>query len=246
MMQAGVRVTITATSNGVTAIRRNEPLPVGATSQGELLDKADFRPMTSARVKETTVLGGVVLRARAPRWALNPITAQAQAPEGTIVLTKSGGDEFGQWGSIGIRPAFEWCLVLPRNVPLTSEPAEVSGTLVAFLPNGGDIEDNVRRVINSCTIADIDRARGIYASLARQTQDAAGSESSNAPAAATESGGTSVAPPPRPPVPGTRGAVPPPPSPPGGAAPSGPPASPPRGGPPGSPPPRITPPRSTS
>ena len=108
MMQAGVRVTITATSNGVSVIRRNEPMPVGATNKGELLDKADFRPMASGRVKETTALGGVVLRARAPRWALNPITARAQAPDGSIVLTKAGGDPLGQWGSIGIRPAFEW------------------------------------------------------------------------------------------------------------------------------------------
>lgn len=246
MMQAGVRVTITATSNGVTAIRRDEPLPVGGMSQGELLDKADFRPMTSARVKETTALGGVVLRARAPRWALNPITARAQAPEGTIVLTKSGGDELGQWGSIGIRPAFEWCLVLPRDTRLTSEPTEVRGTLVAFLPNKGDIDDNVRRVISSCTIADIDRARGIYSGLARQSQEAAASGSSQAPAPVTESGGTPAPPKSGPPIPGTRGAMPPPPPSPGGAAPSGPPPPRPRGGPPSTPPPRITPPRSTS
>ena len=34
MMQAGVRVTYTATSYGVTVIRRNEPQPAGATYLG--------------------------------------------------------------------------------------------------------------------------------------------------------------------------------------------------------------------
>ena len=233
MMQAGVRVTISATSNGVTAIRRNEPMPAGAVNQGELLDKADFRPLTSERVKEAAVLGGITLRARAPRWPLNPITAQAQAPQGSIVLTKAGGDEFGQWGSIGIRPAFEWCLVLPQDIQLTSEPTEVSGTLIAFLPNGGDIDDNVRRVISRCTIADIDRARAIYTSLAKQREEAAKPTPKDRATAVNESGSQPA--PPIPPPPRT-----------GGVAPGRPPAPPPRGGAPNTPPPRITPPRPPS
>lgn len=228
MMQAGVRVTITATSNGVTAIRRNEPMPVGAVNQGELLDKADFRPMTSGRVKETTALGGVVLRARAPRWALNPITARAEAPEGSIVLTKVGGDPLGQWGGIGIRPAFEWCVVLPQGSRLTSEPVEINGTLVAFLPNGGDVDENVRRVIRNCTIADLDRVRAIYAAAAAQAGAAAG------PLPVT------------PPNPGPTASAPPRTPPPGGATPGGSASPPPRGGPPNSPPPRVPPPRPTS
>jgi hypothetical protein len=240
MMQAGVRVTITATSNGVTAIRRNEPMPVGAAAQGELLDKADFRPMTSEKVKEATALGGVVLKARAPRWALNPITARAQAPEGSIIITKNGGDELGQWGSIGLRPAFEWCLVLPRDLRLTNEPTEVNGTLVAFLPNGGDVDDNVRRVVSKCTIADIDRARAIYASVAKQSEDATKPASQDVPPPVAGTGTSPSAP-----IPGPLGTPPPPPPGPGGARPGGPPP-PPRGGPPSTPPPRITPPRSTS
>jgi len=228
MMQAGVRVTITATSNGVTAIRRNEPMPVGALNQGELLDKADFRPMTSGRVKETTALGGVVLRARAPRWALNPITARAEAPEGSIVLTKAGGDPLGQWGGIGIRPAFEWCVVLPQGTRLTSEPDEINGTLVAFLPNGGDVDENVRRVIRNCTIADLDRVRAIYAACPGEPKAAAG------PLPVT------------PPNPGPTAGAPPRTPPPGGATPGGSASPPPRGGPPSGPPPRVTPPRPNS
>jgi hypothetical protein len=241
MMQAGVRVTITATSNGVTAIRRNDPMPAGAVTQGELLDKADFRPMTSEKVKTVSVLGGIVLRAQAPRWALNPITAQAHAPQGSIVLTKTGGDALGKWASIGIRPAFEWCLVLPQDIRLTGEPMEVSGTLVAFIPNGGDVDKNVRDVISKCTIADIDRVRAIYTSLAKQSEDAANRASKDSPPPINETGGSSV-----PPIPGPRGTTPPLPPGPGGARPGGPPPPPSRGGPPSMPPPRITPPRPTS
>ena len=234
MMQAGVRVTITATSNGVTAIRRNEPMPVGALNQGELLDKADFRPMTSGRVKETTALGGVVLRARAPRWTLNPITARAEAPEGSIILTKAGGDPLGQWGGIGIRPAFEWCVVLPQGTRLTSEPDEINGTLVAFLPNGGDVDENVRRVIRNCTIADLDRVRAIYAASAAQAGGPGEPKAAAGPLPVT------------PPNPGPTAGAPPRTPPPGGATPGGSASPPPRGGPPSGPPPRVTPPRPNS
>lgn len=164
MMQAGVRVSVTCTSSAVTSIRRDEPFPPGATSQGDILDKSDFRPTPSERLKTFTALGGVTLRARAPKWALNPIRARVEAPQGRVVLTKTGGDPLGQWSSVGIRPTFEWCLVLPNDVTLGLEPSEVVGTLVAFLPNGGDIEANVRKVAQSCTPADIDRYRGILKS----------------------------------------------------------------------------------
>jgi hypothetical protein len=237
MMQAGVSVKITATSGGVTDLRRDEPMPPGAISQGELMDKADFRPTPSGRLKEFTTIGGVVLRARAPKWALNPITARAIAPAGSIVLTKTGGDPHGEWGSIGIRPTFEWCLVLPEGVRLTSEPSEIKGTLVAFLPNGGDIDENVRRVIGRCTIADIDRVRAIYNTGPRKV------EKDKQPPVSIESGDS---PPPPDSGPHHR---PPPPTPPrtGGAGPgSGPPPVPPRGGPPSSPPPRTAPPRPNS
>jgi hypothetical protein len=238
MMQAGIRVKITATSGGVTDLSRDEPMPPGAISQGDLMDKADFRPTPSGRLKEFTAIGGVVLRARAPKWALNPITARAIAPTGSIVLTKMGGDPHGEWASIGIRPIYEWCLVLPEGVRLTSEPSEIKGMLVAFLPNGGDIDENVRRVIGRCTIADVDRVRAIYSAGPRKSEKAdkqrdPGDRGDSTP----------------PPVSGPDAPPSPPPLPPraaGGTPGAGSPSAPPRGGPPASPPPRIAPPRPTS
>jgi hypothetical protein len=230
MMQATVRVKITCTSSNVTAIRRDEPMPAGAVNQGELLDKADFRPTPSGRLKEFTTPGGVVLRARAPRWALNPITARAYAGPGKIVLTKSGGDPLGTWGRIGLRPTFEWCLVVPADTKLSSEPTEVSGHLIAFLPNGGDIDGNVLQVAHSCTIADVDRLRGILAAASASPEpDKASERQAPPPVANTPSG------PPAPPRTG-------PPAPPRSSPPV-PPSTPPRGGPPPGPPPRIDPPR---
>jgi hypothetical protein len=222
MMQAGVRVSVTCTATAVTSIRRDEPLPQGATTQGELLDMADFRPTPSGRLKTFTSLGGVTLRALAPKWALNPIRARAEAPQGHVIVTKTGGSTDGSWGSIGVRPTFEWCVLLPRDVTLSSDPTEIKGMLVAFLPTGGDIAANVRKVAQSCTPADLDRVRSIYSK----------------PSPATSSG----EPTPPPSEVHTSGVPPRPPGPSGLPGAAGPPA-PPRSGPPPGPPPRIQPPR---
>lgn len=221
MMQAGVKVTITCTATAVTAIRRAEALPQGATAQGDLLDMADFRPTPAGRLKSFTALGGVTLRAMAPKWPLNPIRARAEAPQGSIVLTKTGGSPDGSWATIGLRPTFDWCVVLPSGVTLGTEPTELNGTFVAFLPNGGDIAANVRKVSQSCTPADLDRLRAIYAQPA---PDATTSKEDTGKEDRTSS------------------VTPPPPRPPNLGAPGGPPP-PPRSGPPGGPPPQIRPPQ---
>lgn len=252
MMQAGVRVKVTCTSTVVSSIRRDEPLPAGATSHGDLLDKADFRPTQSGRMKSYLTLGGLTLRARAPKWALSPIRARVEAPSGRVVVTKTGGDALGRWSPIGIRPTFEWCLVLPDDVALSLEPTEVSGTLVAFLPNGGDIEANVRRVAQSCTPADLDRYRGILANvlsarrLAEQSLQGDGGPTvpsgesgptqrpsppgpPQGPPAGTPPGGRQFPGPPGVPSPGSAGPLRPPPS-----------STPPPGPPPGLKPPRLS------
>jgi len=222
MMQAGVRVSVTCTATAVTSIRRDEPLPQGATTQGELLDMADFRPTPSGRLKTFTSLGGVTLRALAPKWALNPIRGRAAAPPGSIVVTKSGGSLDGTWGSIGVRPTFEWCVVLPQAVTLSNDTSEIKGMLVAFLPTGGDIAANVRKVAQSCTPADLDRIRAIYS----RSGSPGGTDKSAPPSPSAAQPKTPEGPPTPPRPPGTGGPPPPP-----------------RMGPPPGPPPRIQPPR---
>ena len=242
MMQAGISVVVTCTSTAVTSIRRDEPLPAGATSHGDLLDKGDFRPTQSGRMKSYSSIGGVTLRARAPKWALSPIRARVEAPSGRVVLTKTGGDPVGRWSAIGIRPTFEWCLVLPDDAALSLEPTDVSGTLVAFLPNGGDIEANVRRVAQSCTPADLDRYRSILSKIhsARNPSGAAGQGNAGPPAVSGSTPSSNPPVPPGPPATGSRSSRPPNVPPPGGAGPMRPP---PAGSPPVGPPPGIKPPR---
>lgn len=156
MMKAEVRIVITCTGAVVNDVRRVDPYQPGQPATRDLIVKADFRPLTPGRHKSLSLPHGATIRAQAPRWALNPIRARVLAGAGSCVLTKSGGSEDGSWAHIGLRPAFEWCLIVP-SAPASTESAEHSATLVAFIPNGGDVDGNVRKFTQSFTIADLAR-----------------------------------------------------------------------------------------
>jgi len=125
-----------ATAGDIVRITRATP------GGGEMFQLEDWNYFSSGvdKARSYVTPSGVKLVARTPKNPLGPLSANAEAPIGSRVISSEGGVTDGEVARVGLSPANQWVLSVP-TAELLSDSEEFTGQLVAFAnPSGGALE----------------------------------------------------------------------------------------------------------
>jgi hypothetical protein len=161
-----------ATAGDIVRITRATP------GGGEMFQVEDWNYFSSSVDKARSYLtsSGVKLVAKTPRNPLGPLSAIAEAPIGSRVISSEGGATDGEVARVGLLPANQWVLSV-STAELLSDSEEFTGQLIAFAnPSGGALEEANRELSLSAqdgmllgsllTVRDRIRAEGVKPSKA--------------------------------------------------------------------------------
>jgi hypothetical protein len=161
-----------ATAGDIVRITRATP------GGGELFQLDDWQYFSSSvdKVRSYLTPSGVKLVAKTPKNPLGPLSAIAEAPIGSRVISSEGGVTDGEVARVGLSPANQWVLSVP-TAELLSDSDAFTGQLVAFAnPSGGALEESNRELSLSAqdgmllgsllTVRDRIRAEGVKLSKA--------------------------------------------------------------------------------
>lgn len=162
-----------ATAGDIVRITRATP------GGGEMFQLEDWNYFSSSvdKARSYVTPSGVKLVARTPKNPLGPLSAIAEAPIGSRVISSEGGVTDGEVARVGLSPANQWVLSVP-TAELLSDSEEFTGQLVAFAnPSGGALEEANRELSLSAqdgmllgsllTVRDRIRAEGVKPSKAQ-------------------------------------------------------------------------------